>query len=109
MSVQPSNPPPPPPTEPANLKALDSIWFNNGQGVYGIVLGEDTITGGRRLYAGIASGLNQSDDEKAILSWGNKVNAGMLRNLLSKVTEEDEEKPNHGGSLSEIMERMEAE
>lgn len=74
-----------------NLNAVDSIWFNTIMGHFGLVLAEDTVTGERKLYGGVCSGLDQTLDEMAIMAWGNKVNAGMLQAILNKVTAEGPE------------------
>ena len=66
------------------MKAIDSMWFNTAQGRFGIVVGENEM-GERKLYAGVVSGwLGQKADEQAILSWGNKVNIGMMEVLIAK-------------------------
>jgi len=66
------------------VKAIDSIWFNTLQGSFGFVLGEDETTKRRQLYVGICLGSDQEADEKSILSWGNKINLGMMEGLLNK-------------------------
>ncbi len=87
-----------------NLKILDSIWFNNSTGTFGLVLTEDEVTGERKIFGGVASGTDQKHDEQSILSWGNKINVGMLQHLLSRVTPAlPEEK---GGSLAEIIDSL---
>ena len=60
------------------------MWFNTAQGSFGIILAEDETTGERKLYAGVAAGFDQQADEQAILSWGNKVNIGLLEGLIAK-------------------------
>jgi len=60
------------------------MWVNTAQGNFGIILAEDETTGERKLYAGVAAGFDQQADEQAILSWGNKVNLGMLGGLLAR-------------------------
>ncbi len=65
------------------MKVVDSIWFNTIQGNFGFVLGENEM-GERKLYAGVVSGFDQKADEEAILSWGNKVNIGMMESLIAK-------------------------
>ena len=65
------------------MKAIDSMWFNTMQGAFGFVVGENEM-GERKLYAGVVSGLDQKADEQAILSWGNKVNIGMMEGLIAK-------------------------
>jgi len=65
------------------VKALDSVWFNTRQGSFGFVLGENEM-GKRTLYAGVANGLDQKADEQEILSWGNKVNIGMMEALIAR-------------------------
>lgn len=68
-------------------KVIDSMWFNTMQGSFGIILAEDETTGKRRLYAGICKGDDQQADERLIISWGNKVNLGMLESLLVRARE----------------------
>ena len=65
------------------MKVIDSMWFNTRQGAFGFVLGENEV-GKRTLYAGVARGLDQKADEQEILSWGNKVNIGMMEGLIAK-------------------------
>ncbi len=69
-------------------KVIDSMWFNTAQGSFGIILAENETTGERKLYAGVAAGLDQQADEQEILSWGNKVNLGMLGSLLARAKKE---------------------
>lgn len=73
------------------MKAIDSMWFNTLQGTFGFVLGENE-TGERKLYAGVASGRDQEADEQTILSWGNKVNIGMMEGLIAKTKTKNENK-----------------
>jgi len=73
------------------VKVIDSMWFNTLQGSFGFVVGEDETTGKRRLYAGVVSGLDQKEDEEAILSWGNKVTLGMMEGLIAKTKKSQEE------------------
>ncbi len=65
------------------MQVIDSMWFNTIQGSFGFVVGENE-RGERKLYAGVVSGLDQKVDEQAILSWGNKVNIGMMEGLIAK-------------------------
>ena len=65
------------------MKVIDSMWFNTPQGSYGLVIGENDM-GERKLYSGVAEGLDQQADEQAILSWGNKANLGMMEGLIAK-------------------------
>ena len=65
------------------MKVIDSMWFNTRQGSFGFVVGENEM-GKRMLYGGVASGLDQKADEQEILSWGNKVNIGMIESLIAK-------------------------
>ncbi len=65
-------------------KLIDSMWFNTDQGHFGIILAEDETTGELKLYAGVVAGFDQQADERAILSWGHKVNIGMLAGLLAR-------------------------
>ena len=65
------------------MKVIDSMWFNSPQGSFGFVLGENEM-GKCKLYAGVARGLDQKADEQEILSWGNKVNIGMMKDLIAK-------------------------
>ncbi len=65
------------------MKVIDSMWFNTRQGAFGFVVGENEV-GKRTLYGGVASGVDQKADEQEILSWGNKVNIGMIEGLIAK-------------------------
>lgn len=65
------------------MKVIDSMWFNTMQGHFGFVVGENEM-GERKIYAGVVNGLNQEADEKAILSWGNKVNISFMEGLIAK-------------------------
>lgn len=65
------------------MKVIDSMWFTTSQGLFGLVVGENEM-GERKLYAGVVSGLDQKADERAILSWGNKVNISLLEGLIAK-------------------------
>ena len=73
------------------MKVADSMWFNTAQGVFGVVVGENSV-GERRLYAGVVNGFNQKADEEAILSWGNKVNIGLLEGLIAKTKKTKEQR-----------------
>lgn len=72
------------------MKVIDSTWFNTMAGSFGFVIGEDDRTGERRLYAGIASGLDQEADERAILAGGAKVSIGMLEGIIARTKKEDQ-------------------
>ena len=65
------------------MKVIDSMWFSTVLGQFGFVVGENEM-GERKLYAGVVSGRDQKADEQAILSWGNKVNIGMMEGLIAK-------------------------
>lgn len=65
-------------------KVIDSVWFNTPQGSFGLVVGEDEMTGERKLYAGVVSGLDEKTDEQQILAWGNKVSVSILEGLIAK-------------------------
>ena len=65
------------------MKAIDSMWFNTMQGNFGFVIGENEVTGERKLYAGVCNGLNQKRDEITIISWGNKVNISLMEGLIA--------------------------
>jgi len=63
------------------------MWFNTSQGQFGFVVGE-TDMGERKLYAGVCDGRDQRADEQTILSWGNKVNIGLMEGLIAKTKKE---------------------
>lgn len=85
----------------SHIKAIDSMWFNTNQGHFGLVLAEDTVTGERKIYGGVCSGLDQKADELDILRLGNKTNTDMLKAMLSKVTPEGSQEL---GKKSDFME-----
>lgn len=92
-----------------NLQVLNSMWFNTMKGCCGIVLAKDVVSGEQRLYAGTASGADQEADERDIISWGQKVNVNILREMMDKVTplhETSEEEK--GGTLGDIIQRCES-
>ncbi|KKN48215.1 hypothetical protein LCGC14_0654770, partial [marine sediment metagenome] len=62
---------------------IDSMWFSNSLGHFGIVVSENE-TGERKLFAGIVSGHDQKVDEQTILDWGNRVNISLLEGLIAK-------------------------
>ena len=68
------------------MKVIDSMWFNTNKGSFGFVVGENEV-GERNLYAGVTSGSTQEADEQEILSWGNKVNIGLMEYLIAKAKE----------------------
>ena len=65
------------------MKVIDSMWFDTNQGIFGFVVGQNGM-GERKLYAGVVAGHDQKVDEQAILSYGNKVNLGMMEGLIAK-------------------------
>jgi len=65
------------------MKVIDSIWFNATHGSIGFVVGENE-RGERKLYAGVVDGLDQRADEQLVLTWGAKVNIGMMEGLIAK-------------------------
>jgi len=67
------------------MRVVDSIWFNTRQGHFGFVIGEDETTGKRNLYGGVVPGFCQVADEQELLSWGTKVNIGMMESLIAKI------------------------
>lgn len=79
------------------MKAIDSMWFNTMQGNFGLVVGENEM-GERKLYGGIAIGLDQEADEQAILSWGNKTNIRLLEGLIAK-TKKGRQSQRHSGFI----------
>ncbi len=65
------------------MKVIDSVWFSNIGGLFGIVVGENEA-GERKLYAGVVGGFDQKADEQALLGWGTKVNIPVLEELIAK-------------------------
>ncbi len=56
-----------------SLKIVDSFWFSNRDGTYGMVITENEM-GVKKARIGICSGhAKQKDDEKYIAAWGGRV------------------------------------
>jgi hypothetical protein len=55
------------------MKITDNIWFVSFQGVVGIVIGEDEVTGERKAYIGIGSGVSIEHDMQMIALDGCKL------------------------------------
>lgn len=55
------------------MKIIDTIWFSSPQGTFGIVLGEDSVTGERKAYIGPCTGLSEPADAQMIAANGAKV------------------------------------
>jgi len=72
------------------VKVIDSMWFTTLQGQFGFVVGENEM-GERKLYAEVVDGFDQKADEEELLSWGNKVNIGMMEGLIAKMKASKEE------------------
>ncbi len=52
------------------MEIIDYIWFTSTETV-GVVLGKDPYDG-YKAYIGVAKGVNELDDVKRIIEWGNK-------------------------------------
>lgn len=58
-----------------NQEVIDFKWFSGGATV-GMVIAEDTITKGRKLYIGIVKpGETEDQSVKNIIDWGTKMSA----------------------------------
>ena len=55
------------------MKAIETIWFTNKDGVIGIVIAEEDVSGARKALIGIGAGFDEKQDTEAILAWGNKL------------------------------------
>ena len=54
------------------MKVIDKLWFTNRDGVIGIVVIEEDVTGDRKAYIGIGEGKSEFTDTEAIVNWGNR-------------------------------------
>lgn len=52
------------------MKFQSTLWFSSMAGCYGIVMGEDEVTGEYKAYIGAAGGLDEEEDIEKISTWG---------------------------------------
>ncbi len=64
------------------MKIIETIWFSGTHGEYGIVLGEDVITGERKAYLGVHHGSDEAGDQRMIAEGGAKLTRQMAERLL---------------------------
>lgn len=64
------------------MEVIDSMWFSSMYGQCGFVIGENEKKE-RILYAGVARGGTQKDDEQSVIDYGSKVNIGMLESFIA--------------------------
>lgn len=58
------------------MKITNAIWFTQmGGPLIGIVIGEDSHSGEKKVYIGTASGIDEEEDSKHIASRGAKFHA----------------------------------
>ena len=66
-----------------NMKVLADYWFSDvWGGTCGIVIGEDSLTGERKAYIGVADGYSQEADKQHILEGGQKFSPSLLEGIL---------------------------
>ena len=65
------------------MKTIDATWFTTLNGTIGIVVAENEVTGERKAYIGIASGLCEKVDTEHIKQYVSKLSLLNLRTLAS--------------------------
>ena len=64
-----------------SMKVLDTIWFSSMDDLIGIVIAEDETTKERKVYIGTASGMDETEDARHILEWGNKFSQNVIQRI----------------------------
>ncbi|KKM78708.1 hypothetical protein LCGC14_1175430 [marine sediment metagenome] len=64
------------------MKEIADYWFHSPGGECGIMVVEVEITGERKAYVGVGTGLNYAADRKRILMWGTKLPQSRLEEIL---------------------------
>lgn len=59
----------------SNMKILDKVWFNGGNGAVGMILCEDIKTNQTMAFIGStdSDGLTEDEDAQQIAKWGAKL------------------------------------
>lgn len=68
------------------MKVTNSYWFGGAPQI-GIVVGKDEITGNKKAYIGICTGMDQKLDELIIAKTGSPVVPFMLQEILNDLKE----------------------
>ncbi len=68
------------------MKSVYDTWFQSLGGPCGIIVAENELTGERKAYIGVASGLNIEHDTQAILELGTKISVDRLQEILKHLT-----------------------
>ncbi len=71
------------------MKKIRTFWFNTLDGCFGIVVGEDDVTGKRKAYCGVVAGDDEEADEARIMRGGSSINAHLLREALNLLEPSD--------------------
>ncbi len=71
------------------MKVIETLWFTNINGVIGIVIGEEDVTGDRKAYIGPAPGTDEKEDAEQIIAWGNKFSFDTAQRILFFLKKED--------------------
>jgi len=72
--------------EKANMKVIETLWFTNLDGVVGIVIIEEDVTGDRKAYIGSADGHDTKADTDKILAFGNKFSLDTAQRIEHHLT-----------------------
>ena len=65
------------------MKKLRTFWFNTLNECFGIVVGEDDVTGKRKAYCGVVPGNDEEADEARIMRTGSPIDPRLLREALN--------------------------
>ena len=65
------------------MKTIDATWFTTLSGTVGIVVADDEVTGKRKAYSGIVSGLDEKHDTERVKCYGVELSLPILRSLVA--------------------------
>ncbi len=65
------------------MKKIRTFWFNTLDGCFGIVVGEDDVTGKKKAYCGVVPGNDEEADETRIMRTGSVLDPRLLREALN--------------------------
>jgi hypothetical protein len=65
------------------LKVIDTFWFSNRDGTYGMVITENEV-GVKKARIGIVAGVDQKKDADYLAAWGGRVVKDAVIEFLKK-------------------------
>ena len=70
------------------MKIIDTIWLTGMYGHVGIVLGEEAITGKRKVYIGGHKGQGLKEDLETVVGGGSEFSRGRVEMILKHFDKE---------------------